>query len=176
MIPEIVENYRSFTPAKDLGPTVRMLLEYVPVHHLAGVRFIELTNSTVIRERRRGKTWSRGKRVRFSECLGLYCGDHVELFVDEIIQTPPTWVWRVPVLRAMWIGSVLFHEIGHHIHFTQRPEHREREDVADEWKKRLMRGFLRKRYWYLVPVWKPVAWIVRQYARYHLVRSHGGSG
>jgi len=29
---------------------------------------------------------------------------------------------------------VLFHEIGHHVHGVARPEHREKEDVADVWK------------------------------------------
>jgi hypothetical protein len=40
---------------------------------------------------------------------------------------------------------VLFHEIGHHIHFTVRPEYREREDVADVWKVRLERNYWRQR-------------------------------
>jgi hypothetical protein len=50
----------------------------------------------------------------------------------------------------MVLGEVLFHEIGHHIHYTQAPEFREREDVAEDWKKRLSKIYFRKRYWYFV--------------------------
>jgi hypothetical protein len=45
----------------------------------------------------------------------------------------------------------LFHEIGHHTHFAIRPEYREKEDVADYWKRKLDGYFPRKRHWYLLP-------------------------
>jgi hypothetical protein len=41
---------------------------------------------------------------------------------------------------------VLFDEIGHHIHYTTRPEFREKEDVADVWKVRLENSYLRGRH------------------------------
>ncbi len=41
------------------------------------------------------------------------------------------WWLRIPLIREGKIADVLFHEIGHHIHFTCRPEYREKEDVAD---------------------------------------------
>jgi hypothetical protein len=47
---------------------------------------------------------------------------------------------------------VLFHEIGHHIHRTIRPEHTEKEDVADKWAGKLNANFIRKQYWYAMPV------------------------
>ena len=37
------------------------------------------------------------------------------------------------MLRDIGFGHVLFHEIGHHIHNTVRPEYDEKEDVADKW-------------------------------------------
>ena len=42
-----------------------------------------------------------------------------------------SWWLRIPLIREGKIADVLFHEIGHHIHFTCRPEYREKEDVAD---------------------------------------------
>ena len=39
-----------------------------------------------------------------------------------------------------------FHEIGHHVHRTVRPEYREKEDVADVWKVRLQRNYYRRRF------------------------------
>lgn len=49
------------------------------------------------------------------------------------------------------MGNVLFHEVGHHIHNTIRPEHAEREDVADSWAGKLNANFIRKKYWYVSP-------------------------
>jgi hypothetical protein len=44
---------------------------------------------------------------------------------------------------------VLFHEIGHHVHRVVRPEHREREDVANVWKVCLQRNYDRQRFRWL---------------------------
>src|SRR5206468_1742291 len=47
------------------------------------------------------------------------------------------------------MADVLFHEIGHHIHHTARPEYREPEDVADAWMVRLRQNYYdgRHRWW-----------------------------
>lgn len=45
-------------------------------------------------------------------------------------------VW-IPLLREISIGEVLYHELGHHIHACARPEHREKEDVADDWGRKM---------------------------------------
>lgn len=57
-----------------------------------------------------------------------------------------SWLLRIPLLREGKIADVLFHEIGHHIHFTSRPEYREKEDVADVWKVRLQDNYNRQRF------------------------------
>jgi hypothetical protein len=51
-------------------------------------------------------------------------------------------------MRDVIFGHVLFHEIGHHIHHTIRPEHNEKEDVVDTWAGKLNANFIRKTYWY----------------------------
>ena len=68
---------------------------------------------------------------------------------------------RINLLREIGIGHVLFHEIGHHIHTTMRPEHLEKEDVADRWAGKLNRTFIRKRYWHLLPLMVPALWVYR---------------
>jgi hypothetical protein len=55
------------------------------------------------------------------------------------------------------IGRVLFHELGHHIHLTTRPEFKEKEDVADDWSKRLMRNAVRRRHRFMRPFIRPAA-------------------
>ena len=64
------------------------------------------------------------------------------------------WIERTPaafLFRKVLFGQILFHEIGHHIHRTIRPEHKEKEDVADSWAGKLNVNFVRKNYWYAVP-------------------------
>jgi hypothetical protein len=154
----ILTCYRDYTPPYNVERIVRVLLRYVPEEHLAGLDCIVLTNSTSTRKLRRGKTWSRSRKVRMVECLGFYHGRRIELLVDNILESLPPFVMRWPFMRNSQVGLVLYHEIGHHIHFTKRPEFREKEDVADEWKIRLMRGFVWTRYWYLKPFVRPMLW------------------
>lgn len=149
----ILSQFREYNPPADIEGSVRQLLRYVPEQYKEGLQAIHLTNSTASRAFRRNKVWSRGRKVPMRECAGFYCGDHIELLVDNLLLNVPRWIVRVPFLRTIWIGSVLFHEIGHHIHRIQQPEHREMEDVADAWQKRLMRQYMRRRYWYLRPIW-----------------------
>lgn len=52
---------------------------------------------------------------------------------------------------------VLFHELGHHIHYTIRPDHKGKEDVADKWAGKLTANFIRKKYWYALPIIIPAA-------------------
>jgi hypothetical protein len=59
------------------------------------------------------------------------------------------------------LGEIIFHEIGHHIHATTQPEYREREDVADEWQRRLLRAYLRRHYGYLRPLGALSSFLVR---------------
>jgi hypothetical protein len=154
----ILTCYRDYTPPYDVERIVRVLLRYVPEEHLAGLDCIVLTNSTSTRKLRRGKTWSRSRKVRMVECLGFYHGRRIELLVDNILESLPASFMRWRIMRESQFGRVLYHEIGHYIHFTKRPEFREVEDVADEWGKRLMQGFVRRRYWYLRPFARPVRW------------------
>jgi hypothetical protein len=54
-------------------------------------------------------------------------------------------------------ASVLFHEVGHHIHRNIRPAHADKEDTADRWKRRLSGHYMRKTYWYALPVVIPAS-------------------
>ena len=78
-----------------------------------------------------------------------------ELRVGRIILGLDRFSSRMPILRDVVFGQVLFHEIGHHIHRTVRPEHNEKEDVADKWAGKLNGNFVRKKYWYAIPVLIP---------------------
>jgi len=164
--PPVVNHYRNYRPTFDLAPTVEILLRYVPEEHLAGLKYVELTNSTSSRMLRRGKTWSRRKKVQMANCLGFYCGDHIKILVENLLQSVPPLFVRIPLTRAVLVGMVLYHEIGHHIHSVHRPAYKEKEDVADQWMKVLLRQFLIRRYWYLTPARKPIGFALRAYGRW----------
>ncbi|MGA8768566.1 MAG: hypothetical protein WB559_16240 [Candidatus Acidiferrales bacterium] len=169
--PQIVEAYKNYTPPFNAAKTVRRLLRYVPPKYLVGLKTVVLTNQQAMsRDQRRRKLWSRRRKVPMDRVRGTYCAAWkgnpawIQLFVDKIITTDDLVsriVVRIPLAASVALGEVLYHEIGHHVHKTQRPEYREREDVADDWGRRMSRTFLRARYWYLVPVLKLIAGIYR---------------
>ena len=156
----VIEAYRDYASPFNVAKTVRMLLGYVPAKYLAGLKTVVLMNKGAMsHDKRRRKLWSRGRKISMDRVLGTYHqawkGDPawIEIHVDRIISTLPgkSTKWVPPFLRTFAFAEVLYHEIGHHIHKTVRPEYREREDVADAWRDKLRRSFMRSRYWYLVP-------------------------
>lgn len=165
---EIIESYKDYEPPIKAKAVAHTLLRYVPPRYLAGLGHIVLTNSSSLpRSRRRGKTWSRKRKVKITNTRGLYhqkWGSQpawIEIFVDNMTEFELGFFRNVPPIRDMYFGGTLYHELGHHIHRTLRPEHREREDVADEWKNRLLSAFIRKRYWYLLPIMHLFVIVVR---------------
>jgi hypothetical protein len=148
----VVEYYRDYSPPFDASRAVRLLLHHVPAKYLAGIRSVTLTNSRSTRLLRRGKVRWRNRKVKKADCLGFYRAGHVTLLIDKILLDCPWYLLLLHILPTYAIGEVLYHEIGHHIHRTQRRDVRDKEFVADEWGKKLLGAFVRKRYWYLSPV------------------------
>lgn len=155
--PEIVTSYSSYQPPFDVSKVVGRMVDSVPPAYLKGLERIVLTNTAELtRKRRRAVTTSRKRKVRVVEARGLYHPEWhrtpawIEIFVDNTLKEhDKSFLLKLPLVREFEIGGVLFHEIGHHIHFTSRPEFREREDVADVWKVRLEGIYLRRRYSWL---------------------------
>ncbi len=120
------------------------------------------------RRRRRGLTRARRRKVRIAECLGLYHGAWrgqrawIELFVDNVVGACPAYLLRLPPFRELLVGNVLFHELGHHLHATQRPEHAETEAVAERWQEELLDRHVLRRWWAFLPgsYWAALAAIV----------------
>jgi hypothetical protein len=173
---EVVEAYRDYALSCDARAAVEELLRSVPDEHLGGLWRIVLTNSAALTgKRRRSWSWWRGRKARHVDVRGLYHqewrGDPawVELFVDKIVEGTPPVVLRLPLVRSSLFASVLYHELGHHIHARQRPEHREREVVADDWQARLGRAHIRRRH----PIARVVLWPAIRLARIFLQRPAG---
>jgi hypothetical protein len=150
--PRVVERYTGYTPSFDVKAAVEKMVATVPSKFLVGLEEVVLTNTADLPRRvRRAVTKSRRKKVRMIEARGLYHPAWknrpawIEIFVDNTLRAwERGWWLKFPWYREILIGDVLFHEMGHHIHFSVRPEHREKEDVADAWKVRLSRNYSRK--------------------------------
>lgn len=160
---EIKEAYRAYAPPINATRIIRKLLASVPERYLRGLDCVVLTDMAgQPRRHRLGKTTSRGRRIAQARVEGRYHPEWkgqppwIELYVDQILKAYPRWAVWIPLIKYLALGDTLFHEIGHHVHYTVRPEHREGEDVADDWKKKFTGNFVRNRYWYLIPVLRAV--------------------
>jgi hypothetical protein len=162
---EIKEAYRDYQAPAWVRPTVERILEGVPDGYLSGLRTVVLTAAGGLsHDRRRGKTLARGKKVKVDDSLGLYHrkwkGEPawIELFVDNIVDYYGGKI-RLAFFRDFVIGEIMLHEVGHHIHATKAPEHKEREDVADRWSNKLLKRYLMRRYWYFFPLFLGLCWL-----------------
>ena len=153
----VEEAYKDFVCPVNAPKAVERLLSGIPKQYLSGLGSVVLTNTGGLsRGRRRQKTRSRKRRVAIPDARGLYHQEWrgtpawIEIFVDNVLGEWPAWELRIPFFRDMAIAEVLFHELGHHIHRTQAPEYKEREDVAEKWERRLVRTYFWPKYWYIV--------------------------
>lgn len=164
----ITESYHEYTPPFEVEPIIQRMLDSVPDKYLAGLSEVVLTNTSgMARHRRRAVTKSRKRKVRMLDARGLYHPAWhnqpawIEIFVDNTLKGwERTSLW-LPFMRNGLLGDVLFHEIGHHIHFASRPEHKEREEVADTWKARLERNYNRGRRPWLRALTSPIRPLIR---------------
>jgi hypothetical protein len=173
---DIREAYRNYAPPVNASAIVRQLLSTVPSEYLTGLDCVVLTNEAGLSRRDRvGRVWSRRRKVDKSRIVGRYhhgtrnSRPYIELRVDKILQGLAGLPGRIPLLRDITFGHVLYHELGHHIHNTRRPEYREKEDVADNWAGKLNVEFIRSKYWYLLPLIVPALKIYRLMRRHHWI-------
>jgi hypothetical protein len=167
--PELVENYRDFEPPAGFRSLVEDLLQSVPPKYLVGLKTIVLTNRDALsRDQRKQKVWSRNRKVRLAEARGAYykatrtSPASVTLYVDNILASHvPPWITKVPLLRYCDLDTVLFHEIGHHIHAAHVPIYDGKENVAEDWSRTLKRRFFRRHYWYALPLLFPLALAIK---------------
>jgi hypothetical protein len=169
--PEVVENYRDFEPRANFRKLLEDLLDAVPPKYLVGLKTIVLANqSALTRNQRRQKIWSRNRKIRLAEARGSYyratesSPATVWLYVDNILRSEDPWFGRLPILCYYALATVLYHEIGHHIHAVHKPIFEGKEEVAEDWSKKLFGRFCRLRYWYLRPLVYPI-WLLIELVR-----------
>ena len=91
------------------------------------------------------------------ETVGLYYSREgtdkarIELFVDNILVDWPTWLVGFRFFLDLVVGRVFFHEVGHHIQSVVEPRKGVADEIADSWRDRLLRAYLRSQYPLLLP-------------------------
>jgi hypothetical protein len=162
--PQIVVVFQNYTPPFDAEKAIRRLLRTVPPKYLWGLHAIVLTNvGSLSRMERDQRTRGRDRRIALGQALGYYTqawkGEpaRITLLLDNLEkQWGRSWL-RFGFTRDIILSELLFHELGHHIHQLHIPEYEGPENVAEKWSKKLRWKFLRKRYWYLMPLLYPLA-------------------
>jgi hypothetical protein len=154
----IYENYGTYKPSLNVRRIVEKLLDSIDPNYLQGLGSIVLSSQTQLsRKGRRKKFLSRGHTFPVATIRGFYQQSwqgqpaHIELYVDKILAPASGWKAHIPTACFFLIGNTLFHELGHHLHKTKHPEFKEREDVAEEWRKKLVKIAFRKRYPFAMP-------------------------
>lgn len=151
---KVIESYVNYSPPLDYSAIAKRLLATVPDKYSIGLASVVLSNlSGQPRRLRTGTLPRRGRRIKRERVAGLYHPEWrgqkawIQVFVDQIKMPPRPFRWIRP-LRELLFGDVLYHELGHHAH-TIRPEYREKEDVAENWRVRFSVNHLRQSYWLL---------------------------
>jgi hypothetical protein len=171
----IREDYQRYVPPAWVAVTIRRLLDSLPDGYVAGLSAVVLTEATKV-----GKGKSRrvaGRKHSRRECLGLYRrwprGDQPAIFiiVDNVLREERLqWL---QFARDAMLGEVLFHEIGHHLHFKVGSAGAGDEASAENWERRLWGMHLRKRYWYLRPVVMMVSEVASLHSKWRRLRQAG---
>jgi hypothetical protein len=165
--PRIVLAFQNYTPPFDAERVIRNLLRIVPPNYLWGLHSIVLTNVQALsREARERKAKGR-KRAPLKDCFGYYTRSwkgepaRITLLIDNLEKHwGRNWL-RFGLTRDVRLAELFYHELGHHIHRVHRPEYEGRENVAEKWSKKLWAKFCRRQYWYLTPLFLPLAYVFR---------------
>jgi len=172
--PRTVVALGDYRPPIDPQRAVERLLAGVPQQFLGGLVEVVVRDTSRLSRRETRKVNKGGRKGL--DLWGTYHPPHggraatIDLFLDRILGGAPVWLVRLPFYRDILLSKALYHEIGHHIHRRVRPEHAPPEQAAERWRRQLSRTYFRRRYWYLLPFLKPVAYFVVR------LRCTGGPG
>jgi len=152
------------------------------MEHVGSLKSVILTGSSAIG---RGKTRRvSGRRYDRNACRGFYHREWhgqpawIQLVADNISASCPRALLRLQYFRDQEVAEVLYHEVGHHLHFSVGSAARG-DEAAEYWRKRLFRIHFRRRYWYLRPVFlllRPIVLLVQRtydYRKYVKARGAG---
>lgn len=154
---EIGEEYKDYVPPINVTSVIQELIDYIPHKYLISLKYISLTNSSGLSQKRLNeKINCRKRKIKASDSYGMYHGNPsgqvnkawIEIFVDKILNDCPPELLENPFCKHLLFAKTLYHEIGHHIHcyYMSRWRSEEPEDIADEWQDKLSIEFIAEKY------------------------------
>ena len=177
----VVEDYASYAPPAWVKPTIERLLGSLSDGHINGLGAIVLSDAARATKRK----MRTARRNRHGIFIGRY--HHawkqdrawIEIVVDLALDRVPARYADLQFVRDFALGTVLFHEIGHHLHYTIGSARRGGEPSADDWEVRLALVHFRKHYRHQRSLREQIRWILGVIARrdaYHDLTKGGHSG
>lgn len=172
----VKEVYKDYRPPFNAYSTVNRILRSIPQNALNGLGAIILSNSANIPAKiRNAKVRQQGLSFNVGSARAQYHKQYnkqpawIEIWMDNVLSSWPPKVFLFSFFRDLALSETLFHEIGHHIHYTEEPQRKNSEDVAEKWVQKLNQRYYRKRYWYIMPLLWSIRPILRQVQK-HLLR------
>lgn len=142
----------------------RRLLSSVPAKYLAGLHKVVILNASdlPVREIRKLADEKKGRVLARYYRRTTHSRAWIELFADRI-QDPRIAPWRrLPVIRDLFLASVIFHEVGHHVRLEVEPRHGSSEEQAEYWRGVLVGKAFERRFSLLRAVLKPMVLLLRR--------------
>lgn len=163
--PRVSLAFQNYTPSYDAEKAIRRMLQVVPPKYLRGLHSIVLTNVGALSRKQREQKGIGRRREPLGKSHGYYTRAwkgqpaQITLLLDNLEKRwGRSWL-RFGILRDMPLAELFYHELGHHIHRLHVPEYDGGENVAEKWSDKLSGKFIRKHYWYLLPLVAPIALI-----------------
>lgn len=154
---DVAEMLEGFEAPFDLKGTVEGLLASVPDRYLASLKRVVITTSQGLsgKMKRKVHRYRSGERGRYANAAGFYQprGGTQEavivLLADNLVKGWPRWTFRFRLCCETVLAQTLYHELGHHVHRTQRPSRKDPEILANDWARRFRKNHFRTRHRYL---------------------------
>lgn len=140
------------------------LLASVPGKYLAGLHKVVILNASDLpaREIRKLADEEKGRVLAQYYRRTTHSRAWIELFADRI-QDRRIAPWRrLPIIRDLFLASVIFHEVGHHVRLEIEPRHGSSEEQAEYWRRILVGKAFAGRLGLLRAVLKPLASLIRR--------------
>ena len=177
----VVEDYASYAPPAWVKPTIERLLGSLSDGHVGGLGAIVLSDAARATKRK----MRTARRNRHGIFIGRYHHARkqdrawIEVVVDLALDRVPSRYFDVQFVRDFALSIVLFHEIGHHLHYTIGSAQRGGESSAHDWEVRLALVHFRKHFRHQRSLREQIRWILGVIARrdkYLISRRSAGLG
>ena len=149
-IPSLIYDELIYKKYKTYIKTLNKLLKYIPIKYFNKLKSIHVNLSSLLsHNEKRKKIGGKRNKVKLSDCLGYYSFPKIVLFIDNIISNSSKYLMIIPLFKYLILSKTLYHELGHHVHKCIKPEYKEKEKNAEEYRIYFQILMFKKRYWYL---------------------------